>query len=112
MIEKHKSLIHKYWSRTELGRNMIDSNNVSESDLLFLTPNNVKKRYGLPLTRISGKEKRKQKRQRKRFIMSFGLFDLIEETIEKNVCSKWSTNEFFEQFVDFKNVTIGDEQET
>ena len=61
MIEKHKYLIHKYWSRIELGRKMIDSNNVSESDLLFLIPNNVKKKYGLPLTRISGKEKRKQK---------------------------------------------------
>lgn len=109
MIEKHRYLIHKYWSRTELGRKMIDSNNVSESDLLFLIPNNVKKKYGLPLTRISGKEKRKQKRQKKRFIKSFGLFDLIEETIEKNIYSKWATNEFFEQFVDFKEVRYGKE---
>lgn len=109
MIEKHRYLIHKYWSRTELGRKMIDSNNVSESDLLFLIPNNVKKKYGLPLTRISGKEKRKQKRQKKRFIKSFGLFDLIEETIEKNIYSKWDTNEFFEQFVDFKEVRYGKE---
>lgn len=104
MIEKHKSLIHKYWSRTELGKKMIASNNVSESDLLLLMPNNVKKTYGLPLTRTSCKKKRKQKRQRKRFIMSFRLFDLIEETIEKTIYSKWSTNEFFGQFVDFKNV--------
>lgn len=109
MIEKHRYLIHKYWSRTELGRKMIDSNNVSESDLLFLIPNNVKKKYGLPLTRISGKEKRKQKRQKKRFIKSFGFFDLIEETIEKNIYSKWATNEFFEQFVDFKEVRYGKE---
>ena len=36
--------------------------------------------------------------------MSFRLFDLIEETIEKTIYSKWSTNEFFGQFVDFKNV--------
>lgn len=109
MIEKHRYLIHKYWSRTELGRKMIDSNNVSESDLLFLIPNNVKKKYGLPLTRISGKEKRKQKKTEKRFIMSFRLFDLVEEVIEKNICSKWATNEFFEQFVDFKEVRYGKE---
>lgn len=109
MIEKHRYLIHKYWSRTELGRKMIDSNNVSESDLLFLIPNNVKKKCELPLTRISGKEKRKQKRQKKRFIMSFRLFDLVEGVIEKNICSKWATNEFFEQFVDFKEVRYGKE---
>lgn len=36
--------------------------------------------------------------------MSFRLFDLIEETIEKTIYSKLSTNEFFGQFVDFKNV--------
>lgn len=109
MIEKYKSLIHKYWSRTNLGRKMIDSNNVSESDLLFLMPNNVKRIYGLPLTRISGKEKRKQKKRQKKFIMSFRLFDLVEETIEKNIRSKWATNEFFEQFVDFKEVRYGKE---
>lgn len=41
--------------------------------------------------------------------MSFRLFDLVEEVIEKNICSKWATNEFFEQFVDFKEVRYGKE---
>ncbi len=105
---KNKEFIYEYWSRTELGKKMIVSNNVSESDLLFLMPNNVKRMHGLPLTRISGKKKRKQKEQRRRFILSFRLFDIIEETIEEIICSKWSNNEFFEQFVDIKNVNIGD----
>lgn len=72
-------------------------------------PSEYDAKYGLPLTRISGKEKRKQKKTEKRFIMSFRLFDLVEEVIEKNICSKWATNEFFEQFVDFKEVRYGKE---
>ena len=65
MMEKHRYLIHKYWSGTELKKKMIDSNNVSESDLLLLMPNNVKKTYGLPLTRTSGKKKENKKDKEK-----------------------------------------------
>ena len=57
---KNRKFIYEYWGRTRLGREMIKSNNVSESDLLFLIPNNVKRMRGLPLTRISGKKKKKQ----------------------------------------------------
>lgn len=105
---KSKEFIYEYWGRTELGRAMIKSNNVSESDLLFLIPNNVKRMHGLPLTRISGKKKRRQKEQRKRFILSFKLFDIIEETVEEILCSKLSDNEFFDEFVEVKNLDIGD----
>ena len=101
---KNKEFIYEYWGRTELGRKMIASNNVSESDLLFLIPNNVKRMHGLPTTRIIGKKKRKQKEQRRKFILSFNLFDIIEEIIEETLCSKWSQNEFFEQFVDVRDV--------
>lgn len=105
---RNKEFIYEYWSRTKLGRAMIESECVSESDLLFLIPNNIKRMHGLPLTRISGKKKRKQKEQRKRFILSFRLFDIIEETIEEMICSQWSDSEFLGEFVEFKNVKIGD----
>lgn len=105
---KHKELIHKYWGHTELGQNMIQSNNVTDSDLLFLIPNNIKKRLGLPLTRIFGRKKRQQKNQRKRFLTSFKLFDIIEEIIEETICSKWTENEWFGQFVDVKDIGLGD----
>ena len=105
---KNKEFIYEYWSRTRLGREMIKSNNVSESDLLFLIPNNVKRMHGLPLTRISGKKKRKQKEQRKRFILSFKLFDIIEDIVEEILCSKLSDNEFFGEFVEVKNLDTGD----
>lgn len=106
---KNKEFVYEYWSRTELGRAMIKSNNVSESDLLFLIPNNVKRMNGIPITRISGKKKRKQKRQRKRFILSFKFFDIIEEIVEDTLCSKFYDNEFFSEFVEVKDLNIGDE---
>ena len=105
---KNKEFIYEYWGRTELGRATIKSNNVSESDLLFLIPNNVKRMHGLPLTRISGKKKRKQKEQRKRFILSFKLFDIIENIVEETLGSKFSNNEFFGEFVEVKNLNLGD----
>lgn len=103
---KNKEFIYEYWNRTKLGREMIKSNNISEFDLLFLIPNNVKKMHGLPLTRIPGKRKRKQKEQRRRFILSFKLFDIIEKTIEEMFKSKFSDGEpqFFNEFVDFKKL--------
>lgn len=106
---KNKKFIYEYWSKTKLGKEMIKSNHVSESDLLFLMPNNVKRMHGLPITRISGKKKRKQKEQRKRFILSFKLFDLIENIVDETLCSKWSDNEFFNEFVEVKNLNIVDE---
>ena len=105
---RNKEFIYEYWSRTRLGRDMIKSNHISESDLLFLIPNNVKRMHGLPLTRISGKKKRKQKEQRKRFILSFKLFDIIEDIVEEALGSKFSNNEFFGEFVEVKNLNLGD----
>lgn len=99
-VSNINKFIYKYWNHTKLGQAMIQSNNVSDSDLLFLIPNNTKKKLGLPLTRISGNKKRKQKDQRKRFITSFKLFDLIEEVIEKTIGSKLTQDEWLGQFVE------------
>lgn len=108
MTEKQKSFVYKYWNRTELGREMIASSSVSDSDLLFLIPNNVKKMHGSPVTRMTGKKKRKNKNRRKKHILSFKLFDLLEEIIDRTIVSTWSQNDFFDRFVDVKNFAIGD----
>lgn len=104
----NRESIYKYWNKTELGIKMIKSNNVSDSDLLFLIPNNIKKRNGLPLTRIIGKKKSKQKKQRKRHIMGFRCFDLIEEMVNEHLSSAICNEEFFTKFVEVKNLNIGD----
>ena len=108
MTEKQKSFVYKYWNRTELGRAMIASSSVSDSDLLFLIPNNVKKMHGLPVARMTGKKKRKKKNQRKKHILSFRLFGLLEEIIDRTIVSTLSQNDFFDKFVDVKNFAIGD----
>ena len=82
---------------------MIKSDIVSESDLLFLIPNNIKKMHGLPLTRISGKRKRKQKEQKRKFILTFKCFEILENVIEETLNAKFSDDTFFTNFVDFKN---------
>lgn len=108
MITKHKKLIYEYWNKTELGRDMIQSDNISDLDLLFLIPNNKKKMLGLPLTRISGKKKRQQKRKRTRYILTFKLFHLVEEKVERTICSEPMVNEFFNKYADVKSLNIGD----
>lgn len=105
---KNKEFIYEYWNRSEIGREMIKSNNVSESDLLFLIPNNIKKMHGLPLTRINAKKKRRTKKLKKRYILSFKLFDIIEGIVEKTIHSQWSDNPFFDKFVEVKNLDVGD----
>ena len=99
--------VYEYWNRTELGRKMVASDSVSDSDLLFLIPNNVKRRHGLPTTRICSKRKSIEKRNRKHIIMLFQLFDMISDTIEEmipEVCNE----EFFETFVDIRNIDFSD----
>lgn len=100
--------VYEYWNRTELGQKMIASDSISDSDLLFLIPNNIKRMHGLPLTRIPGSKKRKQKNLRRRFILSFELFKIIEDMVEEIVGSKLSNDQFFDKFVDVKGVEIGE----
>lgn len=102
----NKEILYDYWNKTTLGKAMIESNNVSDSDLLFLIPNNVKKRIGLPLTRMIGRKKSKKKKLRKINIMSFKTFDLIEDIIDEQLSSTLSAKEFFGEFVFYKNLEI------
>ena len=99
--------VYEYWNRTELGRKMIASDSVSDDDLLFLIPNNVKRRHGLPVTRIYGKRKSVIKRNRKRKILSFKLFDIISDIIEELI-PQACNSKFFMQFVDIKDMSLGD----
>jgi hypothetical protein len=99
--------VYEYWSRTELGRKMIASDSVSDSDLLFMIPNNVKRMHGLPASRTYGKRKSIIKKNRKHRISSFRLFDLMCEIIEETL-PKTYNNEWFDKFVDVKGVEIGE----
>ena len=108
MNQKQRDAFYTYWSRTELGKEVIKSNHVSDYDLLFLMPNNVKRMRGLPLTRISGRRKRKQKEAKKRNILSFKFFDIIEEITDRTINEQITHNNFSGHFVDVNGVNIGD----
>lgn len=108
MIEKHRQIVYDYWSKTEYGRAMIKSNNVSDSDLLFLIPNNKKKILGLPLTRpYRNRKKNEYKRLRRKMINSFRLFDIIGEVVDDLLGNNFNS-EFFEQFVEVQDIAKGD----
>ena len=108
MTKKQKSFVYKYWSKTKLGREMIASDSVSDGDLLFLIPNNVKRRNGLPVTRTYGKRKSVIKKNRKRQILLFKSFDLISKIIEETITEKFNSDSFITDFVDVKNANMGD----
>ena len=107
MNNREQELILQYWSKTDIGKKMILSNHVSYSDLLFMIPNNVKRRYGLPTTRTCGKRKSQIKRNRRHHIMAFNLFDIFEEIID-DTFSKPFDVKYFQNFVDVKNMQQGD----
>lgn len=105
-MDKIEIFVHKYWGRTDFGRRMLESEFVSDLDLLFLIPNNVKRQNGLPATRIYGKNKRKQKQDKRRIILSFSVFDIISEIIEETLPQQ--IDEQFGTFVEVKDISIGD----
>ena len=99
---QYKELIYKYWGKTELGRRMIASNNVSESDLFFLIPNNVKRMHGFPPARTIKKKKAKYKEIKKHHILTFDLFDLLEEIIEETLPKEIQNN--LNTFVEIRDI--------
>lgn len=105
-MNKIEVFVREYWRRTDFGRRMLESKFVSDLDLLFLIPNNVKRRNGFPTTRICGKNKRKQKRDRRRIILSFPVFDVISVIIEETLPQQ--IDEQLRTFVEIKDISIGD----
>lgn len=73
-------------------------------DLLFLIPNNVKKRNHIPMTRVTAKRKSKYKKERKSSIFHASLYKIIEEMIDNVLPKEWQDNSFYGKFVDIKTL--------
>lgn len=102
-----KEFVYEFWERKgELGKAMIESNHVAYEDLLFLIPNNMRKAHGLPLTRIRGGRKRIKKNRMKIAILTFKMYDIIEETVDKLIEEKFSNENYFVKFMDFKDKSL------
>ena len=105
----NKQFIYEYWNRTEFGRAIIQSKYLSESELLFLMPNNVKRMHGLPLTRCAkrGRNKREYKARQKRLILH-KCWNIFWDEAERRLCDYYSHNSM-DNFVDVKDCALGDE---
>ena len=100
----NKDFVYDFWRRKgNLGTEMINSNNISYDDLLFLIPNNMRKAHGLPLTRIRGSRKRIKKNSMKIVILTFKVY---EETINNLIEEKFSNENYFVSFTDFRNKNL------
>lgn len=99
-----KDFVYNFWRRKgDLGTAMINSNNISYDDLLFLIPNNMRKAHGLPLTRVRGSRKRIKKNRMKIAILTFKAYDIFEEIIDNLIKEKFSNENYFTNFTDFRN---------
>ena len=69
--------------------------------------NNKRRRYGLPALR--GKVNRCRTKRYPSFRPSAYFFCTLGDIIEETISSKLSSSKFFNEFVDFKNVDIGEQ---
>lgn len=69
--------------------------------------NNKRRMYGLPVLR--GKTNKCRSKRYPSFRPSAYLFCTIEDIIEETLSSELCNNEFFNGFVDFRNVNIGEQ---
>lgn len=90
--------------KNRLLKELYERNNFSNEELLYLFPNNKLKRNGLPMKR-GGSKKKKLK---VRILRSQPMFNIIEDIVEETLCKSWKEDHWFNKFVDFKNVTIGE----
>ena len=108
---KAKEVIHRYFSKTELGLRIINSDFVSENDLLFLIPNNFKRRLGLKPTRVFNRRKSNSKQNRRHHILGWQYYEFIQQTINEMLEDYFNQGSFIVDLVDVKNILEGDKND-
>lgn len=103
-LSKHE-YIKQYYYQNELLRKLYNSRNFTDDKLLYIFNNNTLKRLGFPMKRGGKKFRRKQKRN----LFGWRFFDILEKTISEKMLAKTLADEFFCDFVNVKNISIGDE---
>lgn len=103
-LSKHE-YVKKYYSQNELLRELYDSGDFTDDELLYIFNNNTLKRLGFPMKRGGKNFRNKQKRK----LFGWRFFDILEKTISEKMLAKTLADEFFCDFVNIKNISIGDE---
>lgn len=96
-----KKEIIEYWEKQDFGQEIL--NELSESELLLLIPNNKKRMLGLPLTRIPSKKKRHTKNKRKSQVFK-SHFDFVDKCIAKAIAEE--IDKMLDGFVDIKKYNV------
>lgn len=102
-LSKHE-YIKQYYYQNELLRKLYDSGDFTDDELLYIFDNNKLKRLGFPMKR--GGKKFRYKQWKKLFDWRF--FHILEETISERF-EELTNNKPFDDFVDVRNITLGDE---
>ena len=89
--------------KNRLLKELYERNNFSNEEILYLFPNNKLKHNGLPMKKGGRKKKEKLK-----IIRSQHLFNIIEDIIEETICKDWKENAWFNKFVDYRELSIGE----
>lgn len=105
---KAKEVIHRYFSKTELGLRIINNDFISENDLLFLIPNNFKRRLGLKPTRVFNRRKSNSKQNRRHHILGWQYYEFIQQIIDEMLADYFNQGSFIVELVDVKNILEGD----
>ena len=108
---KAKEVIQRYFSKTELGSRIINSDFISENDLLFLIPNNFKRRLGLKPTRVFNRRKSNSKQNRRHHILGWQYYELIQQIIDEMLADYFNQGSFIVDLVDVKNILEGDKND-
>ena len=102
-----EKLVQEYWGKTDFGKKALSFPVLSTEDWYFLIPNNVKRRNGLPTTRISKKRKSAYKKRYKQFL-SFKLFNIVDSIVEEMINN--NIDNFYNNFVEVKDLELGDKK--
>nr|DAR44204.1 MAG TPA: hypothetical protein [Caudoviricetes sp.] len=105
-LSKH-DYVKRYFYQNKLTKELYDSEEFSDDQLLYIFNNNTLKRLGFPVKRC-GKKRRMQRKER--IIRNPVFFDIVYKTTE-NVWEQYTLAGLidpFKDFVDCKDLHFGD----
>ena len=101
-LSKH-AYVKRHYYQNKLTKELYDSKEFSDDQLLYIFHNNTLKRLGFPLKR-GGKKRRTQKR--KRIICNPVFFDIVYKAMEEDwdLYMLKGLTDPFKNFVDYKDI--------
>ena len=88
----------------------VDGNPIVDSEGNTLSKREANEKITNVMFSVLGLSKDYTKRDLRRAMRDHGneLFDIIEEVVDLQIAKGWKENEFFNQFVEMKNIARGD----